>query len=247
VDRHRVRRLAVLVLLAGCTQTSTDTPNTLAPLGSAPNTSSTSTTPATAADVIGYASDVTDGRTFDLQVGQDTQRDRTIAYIDVPPIDTCEGIAARDLLAAIIAGKQVTINSAGLTFRGDINVGLAMIQYGQAAPTADAPDSYQRESRQRPDFNCSNTTTTPAPVIIIRPRPTRPKPTRPPTTHAPDTIPTEAPGETAPPVAQPPQTTQPPEAPAAPTSPAPPVVVTEPATPRTPRTPETPATPPAVG
>jgi len=185
----------------------------------------------------GYVVTVLDGRTFDLQPvgpGQSSIR-LTLGLIEVPDIGSCEGTAARALFASLIAGKLVSIDSAGILTVGDIpDVGLTMIQYGYAAPSASAPGYYVEDSKLATPFSCANTTTTAVPVVVVQPRPTRPrpKPTRTPAVTEPTPIETpapEPPPETTP-VAQPPREEPP----------------ATPRTPETPRTPDTPA-PPASG
>lgn len=210
-----------LVVGAGCTQTASAPTTTLGQLRTIdvyPPTTTTTVVPATTIP-IGYVNNVIDGRTFDIQTteaGQATKRGLTVAYIQVPPIGTCEGGEARNLLAALIFGKKVTIDAAGLTFLDDLDVGLTMIQYGMATPTADAPGYYIENSKLATPLNCANTTTTTVVVqIVVPPRPkatpkptTKPKPKR--TTPATDE-PVAEPVETAPPpVAEPPVATDPP-------------------------------------
>jgi endonuclease YncB( thermonuclease family) len=214
----------VLTLLvgAGCTQTASAPTTTLGQLRTIdiypPTTTTTVVPPTIFAN--GYVNNVIDGRTFDIQTteaGQATKRGLTVAYIQVPPIGTCEGGEARNLLAALIFGKKVTIDPAGLTFLDDLDVGLTMIQYGMATPTADAPGYYIENSKLATPLNCANTTTTTVVVqIVVPPQPkatpkptTKPKPKRtvPPVTDEPVAEPVET---APPPVAEPPVATDPP-------------------------------------
>lgn len=237
-----------LVVLAGCAQTvgsPTSTMGALTPVR--PTAVPTTLVSVTATNMTGYAINVLDGRTFDLQpVGQSPTR-LTLGLITVPDIGTCEGTEARSLFAQLIAGKPVTIDSAGILSVGDIpDVGLTMIQYGMAQPSDEAPGYYVEDSKLATPFSCANTTsTTVAPVVVVRPRPTRlPRTTR--TTAETDATPVETPPVETPPAVidtEAPPNAQPPNPPDTPDTVVTTLADREPVTPRTPRTPDTPATP----
>lgn len=207
--------LTSLILLGGCSQTSTvGPPSSLAPLLPTFDTTTTSTTLLLQPDLIGYAINVLDGHTFDLQVINGGVTRLTIGNIAVPDIGTCEGTEARSLLARLIAGKQVRVDPAGIVWLEDIDVAMAMVSYGRAKS---AGERYQAADAQSEDFNCAATTTTTIQEVVLQPQPTtkpttkptkpRPKPTAPPRTEpveTPAAAPAAAPAAT--PAATPPRT-----------------------------------------
>lgn len=204
--------LTSLILLGGCSQTSTvGPPSSLAPLGPTSIATTTSTTLLLQPDQIGYVINVLDGHTFDLQQDRQAVIRLTLGNVAVPDIGTCEGAEARSLLARLIAGKQVRIDPAGILWLDDIDVAKAMVSYGRAKDTTGL---YANEDAASEDFNCAATTTTTIQEVVIQPQPTtkpttkpttrpRPKPTVPPQTEPVET-PAAAPAAT--PAATPPRT-----------------------------------------
>lgn len=193
--------LAVLTI-AGCSSTTVGPPtSTLTPLPTPQMTTAPPTTlPVPTIDLTGYVGNVTDGRTFDLQVGsQAGYRQVVINLITVPDISTCEGVQARNLLASIIAGHPVRIDSLGIVWKDDIDVANAMVAYGYAKANH---TRYVEADMTSVDFSCASTTTTTIQVLTTRPKPkptTKPttKPRPKPTTPAP--VQTEPAPETEPP------------------------------------------------
>ena len=259
----RSRLVLILALLAGCSVTSTTSGTTIPPIhGPVGTTTTTTTTSIVTTQLSGFVSKVYDGQTFDLQVNSQDRR-YALEHIKVPDGATCEGADARSLLASLIAGKRVSIDSDGIVWLGDIDVAKAMVQYGRAK-ASDA--AYLTEDDTSPDVVCGETTTTTILVIAV-PLPTKaPKPKAKPTTTPPqETIPAHDAAPDTPAPAEPAPVTEPqPEAPpvARPTTPERPAPVTDPQpaaqpavplapepdrTPKTPATPRLPDVPPASG
>jgi hypothetical protein len=146
-------------------------------------------------DVTGYINNVLDGHTFDLQAdsGARSITRLTLGNITVPDIGTCEGTAARDLLASIIFGPKVRIDADGVLWKDDIDVAKTMVAYGYATSGA-----YPAVA---PPFSCAATTTTTIRVIQV-PKPTtkpKPKPKPRPKATTPPPAETPAPEPAAPP------------------------------------------------
>lgn len=148
-------------------------------------------------DLGGYVGNVYDGRTFDLQVGDLGYRRVVVGMITVADVGTCEGVEARNLLASIIAGHLVRIDSNGVVWRDDIDVAGAMVAYGRATANSTRYTSADMESV---DFDCAATTTTTIRVVVVT-RP-KPKPTTKPKPKATTPVETEPAAETEPPATE---------------------------------------------
>ena len=147
-------------------------------------------------DIEGFVVTVVDGKSFDLQLGGSSGgviRGLQVGHIVVPGAGTCEAVLARSLLANLIAGKKVRVDGDGKVWRGDLDVGKAMVLFGMAKA---ADGLYAAEDAQSPDAVCGASTVTtlplpPLPTVKAKPKPkvTLPKVTLPKTTPAPVTDP----------------------------------------------------------
>ena len=162
----------MVAVVSSCAVNAAASTTTLAPLPVTATTTTTLALAVRASDVEGVVAAVRDGRTLDLQVGPTTRLVR-LAHITVPSATTCEGIEAKQLLAAIVIGHKVRLDDDGIVWRDDLDVAKAMVSFGMANAS---DDLYAAADGSSIDVSCAIGTST------TRPQPAGSPPTKPTTT-----------------------------------------------------------------